>query len=172
MWFPYAFTNPDEAGLRRRRQLLDTYGQVAQLSALILLFAFRLPFLVRWLKRRFRLAPIWGKAKEHSSPVVERFGAPSVGKEDARTSIWSRIAWQLDQEVWPGWGTWRVLLVAALWTAWLFVLAISDTGDGMSMPVSFLDTVSTSMVIAYSVCSLLPSTNGYRNTGKPGEQGK
>ncbi|KAL8901304.1 MAG: hypothetical protein Q9207_005261 [Kuettlingeria erythrocarpa] len=129
MWFPYAFTNPDEAGLHRRRHLLDRYGQVAQWSALIPLLALQVPFLFLRLKSYFNAPRFRAKVKEHASPVVERFGVLSVKTDETRNSVWNRMAWRLDQEVSPGWGTWRVFLVAALWTAWLFVLAVRDTGD-------------------------------------------
>lgn len=131
MWFHFAFTSPDEAGLHRRRQLLDAYGQAAQLSALILLLAYRVPDLFQFLKTKFGLSQSQSKRKEHTSPVVARFGEDPIEIREGRSSIWSRLAWSLDQEISPGWGTWRVLLIAAIWTIWLLVLAIKDTGDGM-----------------------------------------
>ncbi|KAL9007584.1 MAG: hypothetical protein Q9173_007177, partial [Seirophora scorigena] len=130
MRFPYTFTSPDEAQLQRRRHLLDTYGQVAQISASIPLLAYQIPLLVRLLKDRIVYSSrSRSGAKEHASPVTPSFGRQNVEGAESQTSWWDRLAWRLDEEVLPGWGTWRVLLVATLWTAWLLLLAIRDTGD-------------------------------------------
>ncbi|KAL8737369.1 MAG: hypothetical protein Q9181_001744 [Wetmoreana brouardii] len=129
MPFLYSFTSPDEAQLQRRRRLLDVYGQSAQLSALIPLLVFQLPLLVRILNGRF--LSTWSRYphKEHASPVVSRFGEQYADPGKSETRRWGRFPWLLDQQVAQGWGTWTVLLTATLWTAWLFVLAIKDTGN-------------------------------------------
>ncbi|KAI4265144.1 MAG: hypothetical protein L6R35_007188, partial [Caloplaca aegaea] len=126
MRLPYTFTSPDETQLQRRRYLLDTYGQVAQISALIPLLAYQLHRSLRILKRKLNTIRSVSRAKEHASPVTSNFGRQLA---ESQTSSWDRLAWLLDQEVLLGWGTWRVLLVAAFWTMWLFVLAISGTED-------------------------------------------
>lgn len=167
MWFPYAFTNPDETGLQRRRHLLDRYGQVAQLSALIPLLAFQAPFLFRRLKSQFDSPRIRRKAKQRTSPVVERFGALSGKADGTRNSIWNRVAWRLDQELSPGWGTWRVLLVAASWMAWLFVLAVRDTGDGMSRVYLFYTFPTSAVIVVHQNATKIvdvlcePTEGGY-----------
>ncbi|KAI4117611.1 MAG: hypothetical protein LQ341_007657, partial [Variospora aurantia] len=126
MRLPYTFTSPDETQLQRRRYLLDTYGQVAQISALIPLLAYQLHRSLRILKRKLNTIRSVSRAKEHASPVTSNFGRQLA---ESQTSSWDRLTWFLDQEVLLGWGTWRVLLVAAFWTMWLFVLAVSGTED-------------------------------------------
>ncbi|KAL8867260.1 MAG: hypothetical protein Q9174_005777 [Haloplaca sp. 1 TL-2023] len=133
MQFPYAFTNPNEAQLQKRRHLLDTYGQIAQISVLLPLFASYVPFLVRYAQNKYLSAKDPRQGKEHASPIQSGFDtqAKSVEKtgDDRWVRIWKSLRWDLDQEVFPGWGTWRILLTTLLWIAWLFVLAISNTGD-------------------------------------------
>lgn len=133
MQFPYSFTSPDEAQLQQRRHLLDTYGRLAQFSILIPLICYCSPSVLRFLQDNVSTIQPSGKTKEHASPVVSRFGEISPGPQQTVTSQWRRVRWLLDDEILPGWGTWRVLLIATLWTVWLFVLAIRDTGDGMSI---------------------------------------
>ena len=120
------FATLDAAQSDRRRELLDSYGQVAQLSALIPLLAFPTTFLIRFATqkvKRFR-----GPAeKEHQSPQVSRF--PKTFKYSSN-AWWGRLQWELDEEVFEGWGTRKLWLVGGLWTLWLLVLAIKDTGDG------------------------------------------
>ena len=133
MWFPYAFTSPDEAQLQRRRQLFDAYGQFAQISVLIPLVLYRVPFIFRFISSKFHSSRAWSKTKEHSSPLVSRFDEQSVEPERIESSSWRKVRWHLDQDVLPSYGTWRVVSIATLWTIWLVFLAVKDTGDGMSI---------------------------------------
>ncbi|KAL8714255.1 MAG: hypothetical protein Q9220_001984 [cf. Caloplaca sp. 1 TL-2023] len=123
----YHFTSPDEAQLRQRRHLLDTYGQLAQLSALIPLLAFQIPTCIKWLRSRYQVLD--KKGKEHASPVASRFKEQILSDKKTPVSLWARFKWILDQEIAQGWGVWKVLLSAVLWTSWLLFLAIKDTGD-------------------------------------------
>ncbi|KAL8782289.1 MAG: hypothetical protein Q9213_005524 [Squamulea squamosa] len=133
MSLPYGFTSPDKAQLQRRRQLLDAYGQLAQLSALLVLFAYQFFFVIRCLLHKICSSPD-DYGKEHASPVVSRFGERILESSPNENSKWRRVEWFLDQDVswgakYPSWGTRRVLLLASVWTIWLFILAIKDTGD-------------------------------------------
>lgn len=132
MRFLYSFTSLDEAQLQQRRHTLDIYGQFAQVSILFPLICYHLPSLFRFLRTKFRLFLSPRKTKEHASPFVSSFDESSLAPQQISKSSWPRVRWLLDEEILPGWGTWRVLLIATLWTIWLFLLAIRDTGDGMS----------------------------------------
>ncbi|KAI4247406.1 MAG: hypothetical protein LQ352_006162 [Teloschistes flavicans] len=129
MSFQYSFVSLDEAQLQRRRHLLDTYGQIAQLSALIPLLAWQLPLLVQSVRNRLTLSQKSDRTKAHASPVVSRFANDAGKTNGRRVTRWARFKWFLDGEVAQGWGTWRVVLIAALWATWLSILAIRNTGD-------------------------------------------
>lgn len=135
----YGFISLDETQLQRRRHLLDFYGQAAQLSALLALLAYQLLFVVRLFLPKLRPSPHKHR-KEHASPIVTHFQEQSLDTKQNRISRGRRFKWFLDQDVSWGatrakdstsWGTWRVILIASIWTIWLSVLAVKDTGDGM-----------------------------------------
>lgn len=160
MAFPYHFPSNSPAQSSRRRQLLDAYGQFAQLSAIILpLFLFLLFSIVRFLPKNLRLlrqgngyAALRPSRSHHSrkklrqSPRVATFldqeaaedaaieaKAKKSKEKRASASIthwWARFRWALDEPVAPGWGTLREWSLATLWTAWLLVLTVKNTGDG------------------------------------------
>lgn len=123
------FVSLDDAQSARRRQILDRYGQIAQLSALIPLLAFPIISAIRLAFRRAK-AFVGTVEKEHQSPQVSRFPKHLKNPSNA---WWSRLQWALDEQVVEGWGTRREWLIAGLWTVWLLVLAMKDTGDGMSI---------------------------------------
>ena len=167
MAFAYHFPSNTPAQSSRRRQLLDAYGQFAQLSAIILpLFLFLLSSLVRflfqsfWLRRgdgytalrpsrshhprkKLRQSPHVATFSDHEvadSPTVELRGK-KVKEKSPSTSIthwWARFQWALDETVAPGWGTWREWSVAAVWTVWLLVLTVENTGDGAFADICWL----------------------------------
>ncbi|KAL8690084.1 MAG: hypothetical protein Q9218_004398 [Villophora microphyllina] len=129
MLFQYSFVGLDEAQLQKRRHLLDTYGQIAQLSALVPLLAWQLLLVVRSIRNRSQLSHHSRQTKAPSSPVVERFAKDASTAKRRSVSRWKRFNWFLGDELAQDWGTWRVLLVAALWATWLFVLAFTETGE-------------------------------------------
>lgn len=159
MAFGYHFPSNTPAQSSRRRQLLDAYGQFAQLSAIVLpLVLFLLFSLVRFLSRNIRLRQGDGYAalqssrshhprkKLRQSPRVATFAdheladnaaVESRENESKEKSVsasirnwWARLRWALDEPVALGWGTWREWSVAALWTAWLLMLTVKNTEDG------------------------------------------
>jgi hypothetical protein len=157
MAFPYHFPSNSPAQSSRRRQLLDAYGQFAQISTIMLpLFCFQISFIVRFLLKKLRLRQNkYGystlrpsssrppRQKVRQSPRVATFssqqaGSDAVEEEEMKGkklsgSIgrwWTRFRWALDGPVATGWGTWREWSIAASWTAWLMLLVIKDTGDG------------------------------------------
>lgn len=128
MGFLYSFVSLDQAQLARRRQLLDNYGQFAQISGLIVpLFAFQISVAVRFIHRKVLNSKQDQRRKEHQSPRVSSF--PKITANPSN-SFWARFRWALDEEVFPGWGARREWLVGALWTMWLLLLVVKDTGDG------------------------------------------
>lgn len=159
MAFRYHFPSNSPAQSSRRRQLLDAYGQFAQLSAILLpLFLFLLFSLGRLLfkniqlrrgdgyaalqpsrshhpRKKLRQSPRVGTFPDHEvadNAAVEGRGNKSKERSFAASigHWWARFRWALDEPVAPGWGTWREWSVAALWTAWLLVLTVKNTGDG------------------------------------------
>ena len=126
MGFPYHFVNLNNEQNLRRRQLLDGYGQFAQLSILLLPLVYQLCHGLRLLISRTWPFKSSQTVKEHRSPVVPGFRQPPKGKF---TNLLTRIRWFLGEEVFVGWNTRQEWLVAILWTAWLLVLVFRDTGD-------------------------------------------
>ena len=126
MGFPYHFVTLNDEQNLRRRQLLDGYGQFAQLSILLLPLMYQLCLGLRLLISRIWPSKSPQPAKEHQSPVVSSFKQPARGY--SRNFI-AQTRWFLDGEVLTGWGTRQEWLIASLWTMWLLVLVFKDTGD-------------------------------------------
>ena len=184
MAFPYHFPSNSPAQSSRRRQLLDAYGQFAQVCAIILpLFLFLLFSTVRFLSKNIRLRrgngytalrasrPHQPRKKLRQSPRVATFSDQEAAdnaaaevrgrnRKETRPSAsmaqwWALFRWALDEPVAPGWGTWREWSVTALWTAWLLVLTVKNTGDG-----AFIDRFQlqlSSLPLFISISSLYPS---------------
>lgn len=126
----YSFVSLDGDQLKRRRELLDRYGQIAQLSALAPLLLVYVSFLIRSLASRYNLSFFRRSQKAHQSPRVSTFRQSTAGAWKIK---WRRFNWALDDEVlhgWDGWGTRREWAIAGLWALWLLVLVVKDTGDG------------------------------------------
>ena len=126
MGFPYHFVSLSDEQNSRRRQLLDGYGQFAQLSVLLLPLIYQL-----CLGMRLLISRVWPfnpsqAVKEHQSPVISRFKQPATGYP---TNVFARIRWFLDEEVLEGWETRQEWLITGLWAVWLLVLVFRDTGD-------------------------------------------
>lgn len=125
MGFPYHFVTLNDEQNLRRRQLLDGYGQFAQLSILLLPLVYQLCFGLRLLMSRI-WPPNRQVVKEHQSPVISSFKQPARGYS---TKSLARIRWFLDGEFFEGWNTRQEWLIASLWATWLLVLVFRDTGD-------------------------------------------
>lgn len=128
MGFPYHFVALDAEQELHRRHLLDSYGQFAQLSILLVPLIYQLFYGIRLLAGRFKNTSNYQPVKEHQSPVASRFKRPAAGLP---SNAWGRLHWALDEEVLEGWGTRQDWLIAGLWAIWLVMLAVKDTGDGM-----------------------------------------
>lgn len=141
----YSFVSLDGVQLKRRRELLDRYGQIAQFSALVPLLLIYLSFLVRLLASKYNISIFGRPQKAHQSPRVSSFRQSTAGAWRIR---WRRLNWALDDEVlqgWDGWGTRREWAIAGLWALWLLVLVVKDTGDGMYGPYFPLIMLSPSL---------------------------
>ena len=126
MTFAYRFVNLDAEQNLRRRQLLDRYGQFAQLSILLLPLIYQLCLGIRLLLSRTWLFKSTHPVKQHQSPVVSSFNQPA---RPYSSNFLGRTRWYLDEEILAGWNSRRVWLVAILWTMWLLVLVFKNTGD-------------------------------------------
>ena len=129
MGWPYHFVSLDDEQQARRRQLLDSYGQFAQLSILLLPLLYQLGLGVRLLVRRLRWRSVYQPVKEHQSPVASGFEQATIG---GKGNLWARIRWVLDAQVAKGWGTKKEWLAVVVWGSWLLLLVLKDTGDGES----------------------------------------
>lgn len=108
--------------------MLDNYGQFAQISALIPLFSFHLIFATRFLIRKWNGYDYGRKPiKVRQSPRLSVFQKPN---QLTASSFTVRLRWALDEEVARDWGTRLEWLIGALWTVWLLLLTVKDTGDG------------------------------------------
>lgn len=129
MGFLYHFVRLDTAQEAHRRQLLDSYGQFAQISALIPLLSFQLIFVIRFLQRKWKE---YGRRKPtkkvHQSPRLSVF--PKHNRLTTFSFAAARVRWALGEEVARNWGTRLEWLIGAGWTVWLILLTVRDTGDG------------------------------------------
>ena len=134
MGYPYHFVSLSPEQDTRRRQLLNSYGQFAQLSILLVPLIYQLGLGVRLLISRLWRGSRYGVVKGHQSPLVagskQRTGESSAG--------WTRLRWAMDEELVEGWGTRGQWLAAGVWASWLVVLAVKDTGDGESCFCMFM----------------------------------
>lgn len=126
MVYPYHFVQLDTVQEDRRRQLLDGYGQFAQLSILLLPLVYQLSLGISLLLERFRRLKNIDRSKEHQSPAPSR---TTFREALLPRFTWKKFQWFLNTEVAPGWGTRKEWIVACLWTVWLIVLVVKDTGD-------------------------------------------
>ncbi|KAL2043097.1 hypothetical protein N7G274_004157 [Stereocaulon virgatum] len=126
MGWPYHFVSLDDGQQVRRRQLLDSYGQIAQFSILLLPLIYQLSLGVRLLFGRLQRKHVYEPVKEHQSPVASGFKQPAI---DGTGSAWAKLRWALDEPVAQGWETRKEWLAILVWGAWLLLLVLRDTGD-------------------------------------------
>ena len=124
MQYQYSFVNLDDEQTARRRHLLDWYGQLAQLSILLLPLVYYLSRGIRLIATRIGAPKSDRFRKDRQSPVVSRFD------EGSRGSLWGRVRWTLDDEILQGWGTSKECGIAVLWAIWMLMLAVRETGNG------------------------------------------
>jgi len=131
MGFLYHFVSLNDEQSKRRRELLDNYGQFAQLSVLLLPLIYQVSLGLRLVAGRLRRKSDYRPVKEHQSPVTSQ----RKGRGETASGLsWRRIRWMLDGEVVAGWGKRMEWIIAGLWMGWLLLLVVRDTGDGKSIP--------------------------------------
>ena len=141
MGWPYHFVDLTDQQKHRRRELLDWYGALAQVSALIPLLLIQVYFGAAWLSRKWRHkdgleAPSSPHAKHSRS--ASKFSTTSIQGTVRRILWWSGDPLDvLDVHL----GTNGEVLAAVGWTAWLLVLSFLQTGDGTVVLVH--ETIST-----------------------------
>ena len=124
MGWPYHFVDLSAEQKDRRRQLLDRYALIAQLSMSIPLLITQLSFVTKRL-----WAPGIGRVKkERGSPLPAN---PRSRSNNSLLLIWRKLAWWLGGPIARGWGSRREWIIAGLWAVWLLGLVVKDTGDGM-----------------------------------------
>ena len=126
MGFPYHFVDLNEEQDQRRRYLLDSYGQFAQLSVLLLPLIYQLSFGIRLLLSRTQRRAGYQQVKEHQSPRIARFNGT---KTPVPKWSWQGFNWWMGDEVAQGWGARKEWAITFSWAAWLLLLIVKDTGD-------------------------------------------
>lgn len=124
----YRFVDLTDEQRHERRELLDYYGLLAQVSVLVPLLVIQVFFLASWLKRK--IAPQCGFDQAPSSPYAKRSHAEQRFQVSKR---WRIFLWWCGDSVHVAGvhvGTKGELLGAASWTAWLLLLSFLQTGDG------------------------------------------
>ncbi|PBP19733.1 hypothetical protein BUE80_DR009470 [Diplocarpon rosae] len=123
MAWPYHLVTLTEDQLHNRRLLLDRYGVCAQLSAIVPIFIYQFYRLAVWIslaRRRSTYSAL------PSSPDRKQVRA---SKEGGWVSQWRRAKWWLEGEVAESWGLRGHWVVGGIWTTWLLLLCVKDTGD-------------------------------------------
>ena len=116
-----------------RRRLLDLYGSIAQISALIPLLILQIYFLALWLYRRWsdRDGKISGGIP--GSPYLKKRRDGMVGGFWSRVRVgWRKSLWWMGDgvEVLGFKSTKGEIVGAGLWTFWLLVLCCLQTRGG------------------------------------------
>lgn len=130
MGWSYHFADLTKEQKHERRQLLDWYGSLAQVSVFVPLLVIQCFFLAAWLSRRWRAQD---DLETPSSPYAkeQRLGMKR-GVRDLRASLRKLAWWAGDSTEVSGYcfGTKGEVLGAVLWTVWLLLLCFLQTGDG------------------------------------------
>ncbi|KAI0814235.1 ferric reductase like transmembrane component [Xylaria sp. FL0064] len=129
MAWPYQFVDLDKAQLQARRHTLDRYGLIAQLSTLVPIVVFLLYRVVAWGVAKATGSGRGTYAAVPDSPTLKRQRLTAVGswRTAARKVAW----WFGDDVVFLGWnwGPRDQIIAGAVWTMWLLVLCVVNTGN-------------------------------------------
>lgn len=126
MAWPYHFLDLSPEEKAQRSQLLDQYGAIAQLSALVPILAIVLYRLVFGLYAS-RSEPEQDYSAVPNSPALKRRRNSQVGSLSAK---WRSTVWWLQDEISPGWGVRSRWIAGGGWTLWLLLLCVLETGAG------------------------------------------
>lgn len=140
----YHFQDLTSEQKAQRRDLLDWYGLIAQLSILAPLLALQLYFFAVWTKKRWENA---NELETPSSPYAKARGDGGSGGRNALSfmrriqSGFSRFVWWCGDSVDVlGYhlGAKGDVLIAACWACWLLFLCFPQTGEGKSILLNFI----------------------------------
>ncbi|GAB7353104.1 hypothetical protein MBLNU459_g3646t1 [Dothideomycetes sp. NU459] len=129
MWH---FADLDDAQKHQRRHLLDVYGAIAQFSALAPLLVLQAYLLSCYVRNRWIRASNDDELDIPSSPYLKKQRQNTFNAVIERVRVtWRRTAWWTGDRVeFLGFVLVKgEVVTATIWTAWLLVLSISQTGD-------------------------------------------
>lgn len=115
-----------------RRRLLDLYGSLAQVSALIPLAILQIYFFIGWLQRRW--ARRNGGDDIPSSPQLKKQRSDGLTGSVARSKeTWRKVSWWMGDsiDIWGSRVTEGEIVAGVVWTAWLLFLSCVQTQGGM-----------------------------------------
>ncbi|KAI0401420.1 ferric reductase like transmembrane component [Xylaria palmicola] len=128
MGWPYQFVDLDTAQKQARRRALDRYGLIAQLSTLLPVALVLLYRLARWVGARAAGSRRGTYAAVPGSPTSKRQRSNVLGSWSARAR---KVGWWFGDDVvflgW-NWGPRDQIVAGVVWTIWLLVLCVVDTG--------------------------------------------
>lgn len=134
MGWPYHFLDltPDEKS--HRRELLTQYAFYSQLSALIPILGYGVYRLCAALFARKGAFGVAYSALRQSPGSTESSRESKDVSLKAISKQWRSVQWWLHDEVAPDWGLRGRWIAAILWTFWLLLLCVLQTGHGKQTP--------------------------------------
>jgi hypothetical protein len=130
MWWHFVDLSQDQK--LERRRLLDLYGALAQVSALIPIAVLQIYFLTTWLQRRWSRG---GNGGIPSSPHAKNQRSSSAMGWMVRLKyVWSKTLWWTGDTVniWGSRVTNAEMVAGVVWSAWLILLSCVQTQGGRS----------------------------------------
>lgn len=148
MW-PYQFVDLNEEQKHQRRELLDHYAFIAQISPLLPLLLLQIfNFTSSLIRKRESRKDL----EVPSSPYLK--GQSFIAAQSWGARLRKLSWWMGDEFVVSGesLGTKGQVLLVAIWTIWLLWLSFAQTGDGKTIPFrltldpahDYVQTTSTS----------------------------
>lgn len=126
----YHFVDLTHEQKLQRREYLDYYSFLAQISVIVPILATQCYLLVTWIQRRVQKQQ---DLQTPSSPYVKQARLGHGFNVSSLTSRWRVFAWWCGDAVEIAgvyWGTRGEVIGAGVWTLWLVVLCFLQTGDG------------------------------------------
>jgi len=118
-----------------RRRLLDLYGSLAQVSALIPLVLLQIYFVATWLRQRWLRK--YGADAVPSSPQLKKQRSDAFNRPLAKLqSFWQVTLWWTSDtvDIFGSRMTKGEMLSGLVWTAWLIFLSCVQTQGGTFWP--------------------------------------
>ncbi|THZ27431.1 hypothetical protein D6C89_03207 [Aureobasidium pullulans] len=150
-----------------RRRLLDLYGSLAQVSALIPLAILQIYFFIGWLQRRW--ARRNGGDDIPSSPQLKKQRSDALpGSVTRSKETWRKVFWWMGDTI-DIWGS-RVkkgeIVAGVVWTAWLLFLSCVQTqGDYLHLTKRFGIVGASQLPLQYLLAFKSPFSPVHHLTG-------